>query len=161
MNKLVLLIVLGLMFSCTHMNQISSEVSRKTASDGRVEVYEGVVKQVECNKPTGIGALELQVKNDRTLESTWFKVNSRELCSKEVPSKYFLGNGTPLTNLGAENISSENFTVSSIKVVDGFVVEVTEVKKIKYSEFLKRIDGYQTFGNREVLDWYFQNRKSQ
>ena len=148
----------------TGKRAVASEEPKGNETGNRVneETVEGIIKQAECNKLTGFGTIELQVKKDRVIETTWYKVNSKELCSKEIPSQYFLGNATVLTNLSAENVTSEHVTISTIRIVDDFVVEINPVKKVNYQEYTKRVRGYESIGNnREVLEWYFQNRKSQ
>ena len=141
---------------------------REVASDpkgnetgNRIEELQGIIKQVECNRPTGVGAIQLETKQDRVIEVSWHKVNSPELCSKVVPSQWGLDGATKLTELAAGNILSKEATITKIKSVDGFVVEVDAVKKVDYPKYIKSVNRYEAIGdNREVLDWFFQNRRS-
>jgi hypothetical protein len=155
-KAILLLVIASTLASCSSFQ----EGQRVIASENDGEVIEGIVKQVECNRPTGFGAIELQVKRGKIIESTWYKVDSQELCSEEVQSA-LLGKSTRLAELGAANMISRDATISSVRVVDGFVVDVSTVETVKYSDYIKNVKGYETIdSNRKVMDWYFKHRRS-
>jgi hypothetical protein len=159
-----MLVTVTALVSCSHhpagKREVASQI-KGNETGNRIEEIQGIIKQAECNKLTGLGTIELQVKKHKTIETTWYKVNSPELCTKEIPSEYFLGNATYLTNLSASNVTSQDVLITAVKIVDDFVVEVTPVKKVNYSDYIKNVTEYDSIGNnREVLDWYFKNRKS-
>jgi hypothetical protein len=163
-KAILLLVIASALASCSSFQEgqrvIASENGNEAGKRDDGEVIEGVVRQAECNKPTGFGTVEIQVKKGKIIESTWYKVNSRDLCSKEVPSA-MLGSSTQLTELGAANIMFGDPTLSSIRIVDGFVVEVTTVKKMRGSDYLKNVKSYETNDSvRDVMNWYLENRKS-
>lgn len=167
MKKIGCMLVLGSLLglvSCAHMdakrNVASDEGIQGNETGNRMEELEGIIKQAECNKPTGLGTIELEVKSGKTVETTWYKVNSQELCSREIESELFLGKATVLTDLSSKNVTHPEVTITKVQVSDGFVTGIEAVKKVDYAKYMKNVQHYESNGNnREVLNWYFQNRK--
>jgi hypothetical protein len=142
-----------LMVGCSHI-----KAPERFPSSADVDSPVGIIKQVECNRTSGLGAIELQSRNGDTLESTWYKVSSFDLCSKDVRG-HLQGSATALTEMAFKNNLSRNAQMSKLIIKEGVVIDVHQAHKVDYAQYTKKIKAFESIGQKEVLDWYFQNRR--
>jgi len=120
------------------------------------ETVSGIVMQAECNRPSGLGIVELQSRDGDTLVSTWYKVKSSDLCSSQVDNQMFLFKTAKLTGLGANNITFGANTISTFNLdEEGYITEMIDTKSIDRRDFSKGIKDSEQIGVREAHNWYF------
>jgi hypothetical protein len=119
----------------------------------------GIIKQVECNKSTGFGVVEVHTNVNNVLISTWYNVKSTNLCSDSINSNLFLGKSSKLSNIGANNINNSNFILSEIILdKEGFIVDIKDSGNIHSKTFLKDIESSKRVNVQEAHNWYFLNK---
>lgn len=145
------------LFLCLALTVFSS------LSFAQITELQGVVKSVECNRPTGYGIMEIHKLVGKTLQISVLKVDSKDLCSKKVESKYSVvtanvSNPVYLTELAFQNNIKSQLTTSTITIDQDRVVAVEDLKQVsamEYSRFKKVM--YMTDA-AEVWNWFFSVR---
>lgn len=123
------------------------------------ETVTGIIKEVECNRPTGLGIVNVETKVGRVLVTQWYRVDSQELCSNTVTTTTGV-NSTRLSEIAFYNYVSRDFTISELTLVDGMVKDVKNVGKVDQVRYSQNISGYEHNGQQEAFDWYFSARRN-
>ncbi len=119
------------------------------------EIKKGVVREITCNGPTGLGMLKLETVTGfglfgKTHHSEWLKVNSKKLCATE-PGKYSF-----LSSLGFDAVFTGETYELEIRMVNGFVVDAERKDKVDYMEFTKNVDEWKVYNVSSSHDWFHQ-----
>lgn len=116
----------------------------------------GVIKQVQCNRPSGLGIFELQTRKGKTITMTWYKVDSKELCSDMSDHRLFLFDTSKLAGIGADNTINRDLSLSELVFDDqGMVIDVLKAGSIDVMKFTKKVKTYKTVGAQEAHAWFF------
>ncbi len=118
---------------------------------------EGVIRQVSCNRPTGLGIFELQTRKGKTITNTWYKVESKALCSDTSDHRLFLFDTSKLAGIGADNTMNRDLSISKLIFDDqGMVIDIEKVGSVDVLKFSKKVKRYKNVGVHEANAWFFQ-----
>ncbi len=110
---------------------------------------EGVIRQITCNSPSGLGIIKLErKKNRKTLVIDYLLVDSYELCGTKPNAFSVLGSiGYDAVLLGINKL----YKVT----LDGlFVKKIEEIEEVNYYRFTKKVRKYEKINSREANAWF-------
>ncbi|MFT6631521.1 MAG: hypothetical protein ACJAS4_001470 [Bacteriovoracaceae bacterium] len=139
-----------LLFGLTLLASMSS-----FANEGHVS---GIVKQMECDSREGKGIVELETMEGDTIVSSWYKVDSGELCSPTENSLMFLGKTSKLGALSAENTglnSSGNGNYTTFITENGMIVEIEKNEKVAFEGLYDGAKHSVRENVAEAHKWYY------
>jgi hypothetical protein len=121
---------------------------------------QGIVLQAECNKPTGFGIAEIQTIDNDVITSTWYRVRSKELCSKTLDHPMFFGGVTKLVALGSDNLTFSKKKVSQLTFdEEGYLIDIGNSNSAIKAYSMKDITSIKRVNAQQAHEWYFASKE--
>lgn len=118
-------------------------------------IVEGTIIQSECAPDREHGFLVIQAVRNHTLVSTWYKVHSKELCTKNKTSKWLPEPVTPLEYMAAQNTMDAAQTSRIVLNQEGEV----EYANIIGPEMLADFNEHSFVDQEQVSAWFSEKVK--
>ncbi len=115
----------------------------------------GVVREITCNGPTGLGMVKVETTTGiglfgKTHHAEWIKVNSYELCGAK-PGQYSF-----FSSLAYDAVFLGEVFSFDLKIKNGFIVSAKKKDKIDYMEFMDDVEEFKVYSSRSTHNWFFQ-----
>lgn len=119
----------------------------------------GVIIQAQCDKNTGYGIVEVQRNIDTVLTSTWYKVNSKNLCGKKYNHNLFIGNVSEIIKISADNSIGSDYKVNQfIFNDDGYLINLKDAGQVNASTFIDGAETTKRINAQSAHNWYFSTK---
>ncbi len=143
---------------------IASLVLGSISAFANESLVSGVIAEVECSSRAGLGVMGLETMEDNVKVTTYYKVDSDDLCSASQKSLMFLGSTSKLaalssTNTGLVGARDGEVNYTTFKLEGDKIVEIVANELVSVSEYYDGLDSEERRNAAAAHKWYFSEAK--